>query len=237
MVPKKNEKIRAVELRKQGLSYSEILKAVNVSKSTLSLWLRNTTLDENTRFILKEKLVSAQKLGAEAKRRQRIEKVLQIERLSMSEIPALSKDDVFLMGIMLYWAEGTKIRKGSISQRVEFSNSDPNMCRFFMKWLKVCLDIPDNDIVPCIYIHESKNSMQEKVLLHWSQQINFPKDKFGRTCLTKTVYPRKNKRRNRPKYYGQLRIRVKRSTDLNRKIAGWTKGICFKSGVNLQNFV
>src|SRR3989344_1524983 len=104
MVPKKNEKIRAVELRKQGLSYSEILKAVNVSKSTLSLWLRNTTLDENTRFILKEKLVSAQKLGAEAKRRQRIEKVLQIERLSMSEIPALSKDDVFLMGIMLYWA-------------------------------------------------------------------------------------------------------------------------------------
>jgi len=33
-------KIKAIELRKRGLSYKAILKSVKVSKSTLSTWLR-----------------------------------------------------------------------------------------------------------------------------------------------------------------------------------------------------
>lgn len=40
------EKQRACELRQQGWSYNDILKEVGVSKSTLSLWLRDITLTE-----------------------------------------------------------------------------------------------------------------------------------------------------------------------------------------------
>jgi transposase len=39
MVSKDNEKETAVKLRKQGYSYTEILKKVSVSKATLSEWL------------------------------------------------------------------------------------------------------------------------------------------------------------------------------------------------------
>ena len=39
-----SKKIKAVELRNNGLSYSEIRKSVDVSKSTLSLWLKDITL-------------------------------------------------------------------------------------------------------------------------------------------------------------------------------------------------
>ena len=41
---KLNEKTEAIRLRRLGKSYSEIRKKVNVSKSTLSLWLRSVTL-------------------------------------------------------------------------------------------------------------------------------------------------------------------------------------------------
>ena len=38
------EKQRALALRRQGWSYNDILKEVGVSKSTLSLWLRDVPL-------------------------------------------------------------------------------------------------------------------------------------------------------------------------------------------------
>jgi len=40
------EKQRARELRRQGWSYNDILKEVGVSKSTLSLWLRDIPLTD-----------------------------------------------------------------------------------------------------------------------------------------------------------------------------------------------
>ncbi len=41
---KLKEKKKARKLRKKGKSYSEILKKVKVSKSTLSVWLRDIKL-------------------------------------------------------------------------------------------------------------------------------------------------------------------------------------------------
>ena len=43
---KSNLKAKAIELRRQGQSYSDILKVVNVSKGTISLWLRNVELTQ-----------------------------------------------------------------------------------------------------------------------------------------------------------------------------------------------
>ncbi len=40
------EKQRARELRGQGFSYNQILEQVRVSKSTLSLWLRDINLTD-----------------------------------------------------------------------------------------------------------------------------------------------------------------------------------------------
>jgi len=46
------EKIRAIELRKMGKSYGAILKKVDVSKGTLSVWLRDIklTLEQKERL-------------------------------------------------------------------------------------------------------------------------------------------------------------------------------------------
>jgi hypothetical protein len=50
-------------------------------------------------------------------------------------------DALFLAGCMLYWAEGSKDRN-----RVEFTNSDPEMVRFFVRFLEDVLDLRDEQI-------------------------------------------------------------------------------------------
>ena len=49
------EKIEAVRLRKEGQSYKTILKQVKVSKSTLSMWLRDIELTQKQKmnFLIK----------------------------------------------------------------------------------------------------------------------------------------------------------------------------------------
>ena len=48
-------KEKAVKFRKQGLSYSEILKQIPVAKSTLSLWLKSVNLSNKQSQRLAEK--------------------------------------------------------------------------------------------------------------------------------------------------------------------------------------
>lgn len=231
MLPKLQEKGMAIRLRKQGYSYPQISRKLNVSESSLSLWLRTVSISTKAKEKINLRFVNAQKAGAEARRNQRMVKVKRIEDEAISQILHAKEIDVFLMGIMLYWAEGSKQGIGDPSQGVEFTNSDPLMCKFFMKWLRDCIFVPEENIIPCVYIHESKKHLKDTAVSFWANQINFPREKLIKVYFTKTVYPRKNKRKNSIRYFGQLRINVRKSTDLNRRIAGWTKGICIKSGV------
>lgn len=230
MRAKVEEKKKALILRKQGLSYSEILRQVKVSKSSLSLWLRLIHIKKSSKSLLKKKLIEAGKLGAIAKRQQRIRLTENITKGAISEIKQVGDRDLFYMGVMLYWAEGAKARGRHISQGVDFSNSDPAMCRLFLIWLQHGLRINSDRIYFSIYIHESQKRRSGKALSYWLDITKFPFESFSKICFTKTVYPRKNKRKGSKNYYGQLRIRIRRSTNLNRKIAGWVDGICLKCG-------
>ena len=98
---------------------------------------------------------------------------------------------------MLNWAEGTKSRRTNVSQGVAFSNSDPDMCRFFVNWLQTSLKIKPERIGFCIYIYESQKNKSNEALDYWSRIIEFPREKFNKTCYTKTVYPRKHKRKDK----------------------------------------
>lgn len=170
--------------------------------------------------------------GARAKRKQRIIKVQKIRNDSVSEISKIKQRELFYMGLMLYWAEGAK-QRNTVSQGVDFSNSDPKMCKLFIKWLEECLRISKSDISLCIYIHESQAKRVTDVQKYWSEISGFPVKVFNKTSFTKTVYPRKKKRQNKGQYFGQLRIKVRKSTDLNRQIAGWVEGVCVQTGSSL----
>jgi hypothetical protein len=217
-------KEKAVKLRKQGFSYSEIREKVPVSKSTLSLWLRDITLTPKQKERLNLKMVANQHIGAQANKQKRINRTSVIMDKAKSEIKEIAERERWLMGIMLYWAEGSKQRPHNIGQRVSFNNSDPRMIKFYLSWLRKSLKITDDLFDFEIYIHENIRHKERKVIDYWSKVTGFSEDRFKKIYY-KTDKKRKYRKNQGKNYYGLLRIYVRKSTDLNRKIAGWIIGI------------
>ena len=229
---KNTSKEKAIKLRIKGLSYSEIRRQVKVSKSSLSLWLRSVGLTKRQKQRLTEKKWASIRRGWEKWKNQRIKKTEIVNKEAIRQINRIKKNDekLFLMGIMLYWAEGAKEKQYKLGQGVSFSNSDYKMIILFIKWLKNCLKIPNNRIVFDIYIHENNKYRLKEVQLFWSKVTGFSIDKFDKIYFKK--HKIKTLRRNIDNNYnGLLRIKVTKSTYLNRQIAGWIEGVYQNWGI------
>ena len=221
-------KSEAIELRKNGYTYSEILKQIPVSKSTLSLWLRSVSLSRRQFQRITKKKLAAQQRGGDARKREKLERSERIISAAVNEIQAISMRELWLIGIALYWAEGSK-EKSSRGHQTVFTNSDPKMVKIFIKWVNECLGLSPNQVIIELYLHQMYQDSLTTHLEFWNQilgmQYNMPKK----------VYFKKNKlsskRHINVDYHGQLRIVIRNSTDLNRKIKGWTDGICRRCGV------
>lgn len=222
MINKIQEKEKVISLRKQGKTYSEILSVVPVAKSTLSIWLQSVDLSKKQKQRITQKRLINSKRGGEARRKQRIEKQNKIFLEAVSDISSISENELFLIGIILYWAEGTKEKEYHPGSPFQFSNMDPKIISIILIWLlKVC-KIERNMLIFNIFLHESHKGRVEEVKSYWSLITSFPLDSFN------TIYWKKNKlmtkRRNTgEKYYGVLKIKIRESSSLVRKIASWSE--------------
>ncbi len=219
---KVKEKEEAIKLRKKGFSYREILKKVPVAKSTLSLWLRSVGLAKKQKQRLTEKRILGQQKGARIRREQRIQLTKEIKERAIKEIGRISNRDLWLIGVALYWAEGAKEKsKGSI---VSLGNSDQNLIKIFLKWTQEVCGIPKEDIYFRIFLHETSTNRLKKVQKYWAKVTGFPVNNFGKVTWKKHKINtrRKNIGEN---YYGLLEMRIRKSTNLNRRISGWIEGV------------
>lgn len=225
---KLTSKEKAIKLRRRGYSYSEILKEIPVAKSTLSIWLKSVGLSREQKQRLTDKKLAGMKKGWEARRRNRIEITGKIKEEARAQIGRLSKRELWLFGIALYGAEGNKEKeRGSL---VIFGNSDRFLIKIFLKWLQDICYLPKNDIHFLIFLHETAKDRLPEIKKYWSEVTGFTIDHFQKVTWKRnriTSY-RKNRGDN---YFGLLRIIVKRSTNLNRKIQGWAEGVYNNCGV------
>ena len=224
------ERKRAIKLRKEGYSYSEILKEIPVAKSTLSLWLRSVGLSKRQKQRLTEKKLAAALRGAKTRKNYRLAITKEIKEKARSEIGQLSNRELWLIGVALYWAEGTKQKENNVSEKVKFSNSDPRMMKIFLKWLQDICKIPNSDINFRIALHETAKNRLKKVQKYWSNITGFPINNFQKIDWKKHRV-NINRSNIEKKYFGVLHIYVRKSTNFNRKIEGWIEGICRNCGV------
>lgn len=75
MRAKRRERQQAIDLRKMGLSYSEIQAKVPVSQASLSLWLRGVELHPIQRRRLAERKLTGQRFAAQKVHEQRLARV------------------------------------------------------------------------------------------------------------------------------------------------------------------
>lgn len=213
------EKLKAVDLRKRGHSYRDILSRLNVSKSTLSIWLRDIELSENQKKKLLNKQSSAAYRGAKAQQKKRIERTQRILKEAKQEMPTLTTKQIFLPGVMLYWAEGAKS-----TETVKFSNSDPLMIKFMMRWFREICKVPNEKFR--IAIHSHSLLVNGDIEKYWSEITAIPLAQFQKTYIKQTsLGQRKN-----VLYNGTCTICVF-NKDLFRRIRGWRFGFLEKIGI------
>lgn len=215
---------KAIAFRRSGLSYSEILNQIPIAKSTLSTWLHSVGLSKKQKQRLTEKKLASAKRGALKKHEMRLLKTDAIFKEAIKDITHISKRELFLIGIALYWAEGSKEKEHDPGSGIQFSNSDPAMIKIFIHWLTDICVLPRERIGFSIYIHENHRYNLRPVIAFWSKQTRFPQSAFKQIYF-KRHNPKTTRKNTKDLYHGLLRVRVSRSSDLNRKISGWIKAI------------
>ncbi len=208
----------AMSLRRGGYSYSEIQKFVAVPKATLSYWFKDIKLSEAQLSRLQKKRNEAIQQGTLVRSKRVNEAIEKIEKTSAKDIKDISKRELWLMGVMLYWRE--RVSDRDVKKGVKFTSSDPYLIRLFLKWLMEVGQLGEADVLCDIFVDDDK----KKIVAYWSEVTGFPQAIFTRIYVQKAKKKRK-KRKVKKAEFGLLRIRVKASSMLARQLSGWIKAI------------
>ncbi len=211
------EKKLSRELRKQGWSLNEIRQKIKVSKSSVSLWVRDIELTKKQKQKLSKKGIKKEiiekrrktRLIRENNRRQII-----IDK-AKSEVKRLSKRELWLIGIALYWGEGSKtLRSG-----VQFSNTDPRNIQLMMQFFRKYCGVPKNKFRGHINIHPHLD--EKKAKTYWHNISGIPFKQFYKTSKQQS---KSSKKKKDTLPFGTFNIQIC-NTELLLKILGWIEGI------------
>lgn len=206
---------RARELRLKGLTYDQIQVELGCSKSSISLWVRDLPKPERQRTT--EEASEISRRGWEKTMERREVERRQTKRNAAEELGVMTERELFLVGVGLYWAEGSKSKSYSLRERVTFVNSDPNMIIVYRAWLDI-LGVEPERIRYRVMIHESGDV--EGAEQYWADLVEIDRSQLQRTTLKKhnATTVRKNVGAD---YHGCLVVLVHQSADLYRRIEGW----------------
>ena len=211
-------KVQARELRTQGLAYNQIAVRLGVSKSSVSLWVRDLPSPPALSY------AENRRRSAEGARRYWAKERKVREALRTDEVASAAADigdvtdrELLVAGAIAYWCEGTKRKARHGSEKVVFVNSDPGLIRFFLRFL-TAVGIKSADLSFCVLIHETADV--EAAEHFWQEATGAPAGQFTKPTL-KRHNPKTNRKNTGDDYHGCLRIYVRRSGGLYRKIEGW----------------
>jgi len=177
---------KALTLRKQEMSYSQIKRVLNVSKGTLSIWLKDYPLSEKRVRDLRDHNEQRIERCRETKRKKKEKRLRGYYIKQKKLIFPLTKREFFLAGLFLYWGEGSKTAEANIS----VSNTDPAIIKLFIKWLIICLDVPREKIR--IQLHLYSDMDIDKEVAYWQKTLNLAKNQFRKSYIKKSLKSRIN---------------------------------------------
>jgi hypothetical protein len=129
--------------------------------------------------------------------------------------------------VNLYWAEGFKK-----DNQVGFSNSDSLMIKLFVLWLRNCCGVESERLRFRIGVNEQHKARVVVIEEYWSNFLGVSKNQFQKPFFQKSQW--KKVYENSDQYYGVLRVRVTKSTDLLRLIMGWINGLKINTEYKLR---
>jgi transcriptional regulator with XRE-family HTH domain len=163
---KLTEQRQARQLRRAGLPLAEIAAALGVSKSSVSLWVRDV---EFAAPVVRPARGRRREPNALQRRKQgEIERLLAEGR---ARVGRLSEREFVVAGVALYAGEGAK-RDGG----VKFANSDPRMIAFYCAWIRWFFDIDETRLRVRLYLHQGLDL--DASVAYWSALTGIPPSQF-----------------------------------------------------------
>jgi hypothetical protein len=159
---KEQEKARV--LRAQNRTLADIARTLGVSKSSVSIWVRDVPFTPTLRLRGPHRHPHP---AHEAKLRQ----IEELNQSGLERIGALRDEALFVAGVALYAGEGSKT-----DGEVRFSNSDPAMVRLFCAWFRRFFDVDEKRLRGRLYLHEGLDLTATEAF--WSALANIPTDQF-----------------------------------------------------------
>ncbi|MFD5347796.1 hypothetical protein ACFWJY_29610 [Streptomyces anulatus] len=216
---KDDVRAKARELRLQGMTYDQIQVELGCSKGSISLWVRDLPKPQRKRT--REESSAIGRRGWEATIQRRDAERRAAQQKAANEIGTMTDRELFLLGVGLYWAEGSKSKPYRTQERVTFVNSDPDMIEVFLARLRL-LGVAGERLRFHVHIHETADITAAEQ--YWIALTGADPSAFGKTSL-KTHSPKTNRKNIGDNYRGCLYVRVLKGADLYRRVEGSWCGI------------
>lgn len=186
----RKDKEKAIELRRQGLSYKKIRQELGIATSTLASWFKNEPWSQEikTKLSIEESLSNPKKLElmAQANRERWHLKHEEYKDAAVREFQNLKNDPLFLAGIMLYWGKGDRVLQNSF---VRLGNSDPEMIKIFYLFLIKTLKISPDRISAWLLLYPDLiDSVQKNI---WSKATGLGLRQFKKSIYIQGRHPTK----------------------------------------------
>ncbi len=175
---------RAREMRiKHQMGYTAIRKELHVAKSTLSIWLKDLPLSREHILQLRRESwsrgIASRELFRQTMQKKREERERKVYEAVKKRFSHISRQSLFVAGLMLYLAEGGKQNAYSIC----LANTDPQILKFFIWWLEAFMNVPRSRVKGQLHLYESMDLSREKAF--WCKELTLKPEQFYKEQVRK----------------------------------------------------
>ena len=158
------EQARARALRAENMTLADIATVLGVSKSSVSLWVRDVPFTPSKRR-------TGPKRSTHPARTAKLRQIDELNAHGLQRIGILTEDAFLVAGVALYAGEGAKT-----DGVVKFANSDPRMVLFFTTWLRTFFVIDEQRLRFRLYLHQGPDL--DEAHAFWSALTAIPPSQF-----------------------------------------------------------
>lgn len=188
---------------------------LGVSRSTVSLWVRDIDLTPEQHEVLRQRnpIYNSQLNGSRANFDKGHARRRRYQQFGRTRVLGESGGSLYVAGCMLYWAEGDKARNS-----VRLSNSDPEVARLFLGFLRECFGVRDEQVRISCNLFADHAARQREIEQFWLDALRLPASSLRASAVNRYSRYSQKKRKNRLPY-GTCRVAV-HSTETVQAIYG-----------------
>lgn len=218
-----NLKSESITLRRQGLSYLEISRRLQISKSSVRNWTKTVILTRNQTDRLKVANISSASKRLKKIQENRAKNTgktrVILNKQGIDDLKRI-KDPLFFLGLGLYWGEGFKNK----TREIGIVNTDPRILKISMLWFEKYYDISRNEYQIRLSINEEYRDLESYIIDFWIRKLKISKSQFTQTSFIKAKHKRQYKD---SEYCGTLRIKIPRPLRIHNRILSSINNIHF----------